>query len=111
MFVCVIASASGQARAHWRLPGIVGRRLLADLTTRKAGSASWHLVCSLTRIMTSKTTNESIRVLETSELITATGGVEKAVKKWQDLMESGMGPHAGPIAIEVPLTGVKRIKK
>jgi hypothetical protein len=101
----------GQARALQRLPGIVGRRHLAELTTRKADFVSWHLVCTSTRVMKTQTSNEELRVLETSELITATGGIDKKTQKWLDLMESGMGPNKGPIAIEVPLSGVKRIKK
>jgi hypothetical protein len=93
------------------LPGLIGRRHLVDLTAQKAGAVSWHLVCNSMRVMQSKTSNEELRVLDTSELITATGGIDKKAQKWLDLMESGMGPHKGPIAIEVPFSGVKRIKK
>ncbi len=61
--------------------------------------------------MKNKTSNEELRVLDSSELITATGGIDKKAQKWLDLMESGMGPNKGPITIEVPLGKPKVIKK
>jgi hypothetical protein len=59
-----------------------------------------------------KNNTEELRVLDSSELMTATGGIiDKKAQKWMDLMESGMGPNKGPITIEVPLGKPRVIKK
>jgi hypothetical protein len=41
--------------------------------------------------MKSQTSHEQLRGLDASELITATGGIDKKTQKWLDLMEDGHG--------------------